>query len=294
MPAATARPANSTNVRLYGAPLPLSFRAYRTGLKALAAVAPGLAQRHAADLFFTPRRRGTPRAPEIDGLTRTDFGLEVDGEHVYGWAWGEGPTVLLAHGWEGNGRQLRSFVQPLVARGFRAVTWDMPAHGLSTGRQTNGMIMAECMELVADRHGPVHGVIAHSLGAMAATFALSLGLPARRAVLIAPGTDPREFAFRMADALDLSESTARGMLRLIAERVGGDLSRFHVPTRALDIEVPALVLHDVDDAEAPFAGAEEIVSKWRGAELVPLRGLGHHKPLKDAQVIARAVEFVSR
>ncbi|MGZ5446135.1 MAG: alpha/beta hydrolase [Thermoanaerobaculia bacterium] len=47
------------------------------------------------------------------------------------WSWGEGPAVLLVHGWGGHAAQFQSFVEPLVRAGFRAIAFDAPSHGSS-------------------------------------------------------------------------------------------------------------------------------------------------------------------
>jgi len=55
-----------------------------------------------------------------------------------------------------------------------------------------------------------------------------------------------------------------------------------------------LVSHDRRDFKVPLAEGQAIVRAWPRGELVMTRGLGHHKILRDAVVIARAVEFLER
>jgi hypothetical protein len=104
----------STNVRSQTWPARL--------LGALAAVAPGVAARVAARWFL----RRPPRRPFIAAehevlaaAERRD--LEVEGERIATFAWGAGPTVLLAHGWGGSAGQMHRLVEPLVTAGWRVV-----------------------------------------------------------------------------------------------------------------------------------------------------------------------------
>ena len=60
----------------------------------------------------------------LESAERQD--LELEGKRLVAWSWGEGPTVLLVHGWEGRGSQMAAFAAPLAEAGFRAVAFDAP------------------------------------------------------------------------------------------------------------------------------------------------------------------------
>ena len=57
--------------------------------------------------------------------------------------------------------------------------------------------------------------------------------------------------------------------------------------------IPALVIHDRDDREVPYASADRIVRAWPDATLVTTEGLGHRRILRDASVIERVVAFAA-
>src|SRR5690349_395790 len=84
--------------------------------------------------FLTPDRHVRPAREEEVRATGTPLRL---GGGLAATAWGEGPPVLLVHGWAGRGTQLGEFVAPLVAAQRRVVALDAPAHGDSPGTQTN-------------------------------------------------------------------------------------------------------------------------------------------------------------
>ena len=100
------------------------------------------------------------------------------------WSWGEGPTVLLVHGWNGRATQLGAFVEPLLARGYRVVAFDAIGHGESAGKQSSLPEFANCIRQIADELGGVYAIVAHSLGGAATTFALAYGLRAERLVYV--------------------------------------------------------------------------------------------------------------
>src|SRR5688572_8350853 len=155
-------------------------RPLRAAFAILGRVAPGLATTLALDLFFRPpRRRTSPRIRALLAGGRR-FEAVVGGQRVVGWSWGDGPAVYLVHGWAGIGGQLAAFAPPLLAGGFRVVTFDAPGHGASAGRRSSIVHFANALLHVAAREGRAHAVIAHSLGAAAAVRALTQGLEVGR------------------------------------------------------------------------------------------------------------------
>jgi hypothetical protein len=120
-PTPVARQENSTNVRSF----------LRFGMGLTGRLAPELAARIAARMFVTPRRHQRP--PREREVLAWGQRIEEAGGLV-GWTWGEGPPVLLMHGWEGRAAQLGAFVGPLVAAGLKVVGYDAPAHGESAGK----------------------------------------------------------------------------------------------------------------------------------------------------------------
>ncbi len=265
--------------------------AVRTGLGLLDAVAPALAGRLAADLFTRPRRSPTPKVPEAPPLPTHRFTLRDGAPDLAVWDWGDGPTVLLAHGWSGCAAQMSAFVAPLVRAGYFVAALDLPAHGSSAGTQATVAEMAEALVQTGRRLGPVHAVIAHSLGGAAAALALQRGLAAKRAVLLAAPAEMPLFARRFAAAMGLGPRGSAAMVEEMGRRVGGaesiDLTRLG-PAQTAKL----LLLHDPADREVPFAECERIAAAWPGARLQPVPGRGHTRMLRDPEVVRAAVEFI--
>jgi pimeloyl-ACP methyl ester carboxylesterase len=266
-------------------------RLVQLAFRTAAQVAPSAAERGAAALFFTPRGR-RDLSPVVAGLPRRAHVIPFGDETLRAWSWGGGPTVLLAHGWEGDAAQLRAFVAPLVAEGYRVVAFDMPAHGRSSGRQVGVAEMAHAIATIAEALGPVHAIVAHSLGGAATALAISRGLAVARVVLLAPAAEPTFFARRAAAMMGLPDEQRDGMLRLIEARLGQPLSTLDVRRLAPKLRAALLVMHDPEDSEVPWAHGLGIAEAWPDARLERLTGLGHRRLLRDAQVITQTVAFV--
>ena len=264
---------------------------------------PGPAGRLARDLWFT----APPRMAELpvpDG--GEPFEVEAQGHVVRGHVWGDVPdsagptkTVYLVHGWGGRGSQFGAMVEPLLESGHRVVMLDGPAHGDSDHgpagpRRTNGLEFAKALDAVFCRFGPAEAVVAHSLGTIATYLALRFGwLGTRRLVAIAPLVESQSLFDQFQAALGFGERTRRAFDRAILDWVGIPVAEFDAHFQSAHIDpVPTLVITDRGDRQTPYddvvAFAEAI-----GAPLVTTEGLGHRKILRDRDVIAHVVEFVS-
>jgi len=278
-------PEKSTNVRSFYKESP----SWITGaFSAGSRVAPGLTAAVASRLFFTTRRT-TPKNGERQILSQaTSF--RVDG--MAAWSWGEGPVVLLVHGWNGRATQLGEFVSPLVERGYRVVAFDAPGHGDSPGHQTSLPEIADSIRRVAAHVGDVHGVVAHSMGGAATTLALSEGLEIQRVVLISPPSNPQTFLDFFSRAIGISEEVRQRMQHRVESRVGRRMSDMHADEIARHMNIPLLVIHDEDDSFVPLQFGQSIAAAWPGAKLVTTEGLGHRRILRAAHVNDLAVGFI--
>ena len=288
MTAATTHPLldseKSTNVRFErGAPNWL-----RSGFAGASRVAPELTSAVVARLFRSTSR-SRPRPGERDVLEGAT-GSRVAGMQL--WSWGEGPTVLLVHGWNGRATQLGALVEPLVARGYRVVAFDAIGHGDSVGKQSSLPELANCIRQVADELGGVYAVIAHSLGGAATTYALAYGMNVERAVFISPPADPREFLRIFGTALGVNGEVRSRVKRRVEKRLGVPMEEMQAFGIARSMRVPLLVIHDRDDKEVPFQIGRELATTWPGAELILTEGLGHQRILRDPGVTDAAAHFV--
>ena len=276
----------STNVRI-----PWSTLATAGAARALGTVWPRASARVAHRLWSRPQRFDRPQREHDFLSTAEQTDLPLGMGHIRTWTWGSGPTILLVHGWEGRGTQLASFVKPLVDLGYRVATFDAPAHGDSRGSEASIFTFADAIHRSARQLGPLHGLVAHSMGGAASLLALAAGLPAKRVVFIAPA-DASKAIDRFGDAVGLPPQVRRLLSNDVRDRYGAPLASVSPDLLAAQLQAPALVIHDQSDRFVPLGDGERIVSAWPGAELHVTEGLGHHRILRDASVIARSVQFL--
>lgn len=257
---------------------------------------PGIAARVAEQLFITPTRHRRPRRESAWERTATPISIETPDRPLAAWAWGDGPrTILLVHGWAGRGLQLGAFAAPLVEAGFRVVAFDGPAHGSSPGRQSNLFRHTAGLVAVARAAGPVHGVIAHSLGTTAVLLAISRGeLSPGRFVAISPMGDTRSMAAQFGSITGFSPDVVAAMRTRLENRFDFRWDDIEPRRLALGVGADTLIIHDRDDRELPVADVNGLAKSLPRAEIVLTNGLGHHRILRDVGVVDRATRFVAR
>lgn len=265
-----------------------------TGLRFLAHRSPALTTTLAERLFRTPPRNPLKQSDEDALLLADPVKVQFGGRSIPSWSFGEGPTVLLVHGWGGRGVQLRAFVEPLVAIGYRVVLFDGPGHGASPGLSSLPEMAAATRALI-DAERPV-AVIAHSMGGPAVLLALrSAGHQPKRLVLLAPPTDMTNATAFFTRAFGLPEHV-RTDLELALERrfliKMKDLRALPADT-ARAAQLPLLVVHDRHDRDVPVSEGRRLARAWPGARWLETQHLGHFKILRDPSVVGAAVEFVT-
>ncbi len=263
--------------------------AFRT----LQALSPGGAACLAERLFFTPHRsRLTPAMRGVLDQGKP-FHVEVEGQQIVGWTWGDGPAVYLVHGWGSRGGRLSAYVQPLVDAGFQVIGFDALGHGASGGRMSSMPQMARTLRAVVAAHGPVQGVVAHSLGASVTTLAMEWGLAVGRAVFVAPSADPVGYTLLWARQLGLRPDVIDRLRTNSQHRIGFSWSDLDIVALARRRTTPLLVIHDDTDDVIPAVDGQAIAAAWPGSRLVTTHGLGHSEIVRVPDIVAQGVAFVA-
>lgn len=273
----------------------LAYAAYRGVPLPAAPHTPEVLGELAAAIYLRPRREGrkTPRElGYLENARATRFSTAA-GE-VAGWEWGEAgrPLVGLLHGWQGHGAQLGAFAAPLVAAGFRVLTFDAPGHGDSAGETCSAPLLGRITLELETQRGPFHSLIARSMGAAAAAMAATHGSHPRGLVFLAPPLSQLERILAMAHRAELSPAALEFFKAAVARDAGLSLEESDMRWVAPRAECPLLAFHDPADAETSFVATESFTAQWPGARLVPCPGRGHFRLLSTPDIIRQAVEFV--
>ena len=265
----------------------------RAAMLALSHLVPPLAVKLATYLFCRPKR-GLIK-PDEEGMMAAaeSFDLDINGQRLAAWSWGNGPTVLLQHGWSSRGSRLAGFVAPLTAAGFRVVSYDAPAHGESEGRITTGPDISRTLREIASRLGGLHSIIAHSMGCWVAALAMKEGLLVERLVFISPPSDLSLFSDLFARQMGFTPKIQKRVEEILAKRTGVPWSEMKAEGLSVGQDTPLLIIHDRGDLVVLLHHAEALHNAWEGSRLLITSGLGHRLTVKDSEVVTSTVEFIA-
>jgi pimeloyl-ACP methyl ester carboxylesterase len=245
--------------------------------------------------FFSPSRyevKSTDHAIlECGNHIRVPFG----GGELAVTTWGEGPAVLLMHGWGGARAQMTGFVNPLLAAGYRVVAYDQPAHGESDGKGTNLLEIAPTLDLIAQGQGNFHAIIAHSFGTLITSYALVRRnfLPPARLVYFGSFNRLMDSLPRFQVLAQLPDEIIEGLRAMIYDNFGQDvLESITNEILTPQINIPTLMFHDVGDNVTPVEDSRAIAQVWKQARLIETEGLGHRGALQSKSIHEQVVKFL--
>lgn len=279
--------------------VPPSFRLAGAAINLWSMFSTEQAARRLSSLWFRVFKKPLkPWVAEFWADADQSYQLEIAGRELVVSAWGQGPLVVMMHGWSGSGTQFRNFIPALVDAGYQVAVFDAPAHGQNSGRQTHVMAFVDTLIAIQQKFESIDTLIAHSLGGMAATLAMRRGLQVRRLVLLAPHLDGEMLLDTYAQLLKLRPGLIQRFRELVRERMdrllqAEDSHQLLKLEALLDGEhTDGMLVFDQADSEIPIEHFEEIARLWVSAKTIRTHGLGHHRLLKDKQVIGQVIDYL--
>ena len=250
------------------------------------------------------RRRPRPRVAEPFRKGAEDKVIETAGGGVQAWRLGEGPAVLLVHGWEDDNSLWGPLIEQFVDFGRSVVAFDLPGHGFSPAETVSVQQAGAAILDVVREFGPIESVVAHSFGCPSTMHAMQNGLEVERVVLIAapmhrkPKVNPdgtidesRPMGRRPGYNTAPPEVMKRAQ-ELYQERMGGAREVFDMEEAAPQMKAKALMIHSLDDETIPPASSKDLAALWPGAKIELVDGHGHRFVCQDDDVIRVIVDFI--
>ena len=274
--------------------IPVAIQLLKLGMRGLSTVSPWLAGQWVYHLWFSTHRFAEPRRETRWREQAQQFTLP----HKYGplamYSWGNGPPVLLVHGWNGRGTQMGGLAMSMAEAGYRAIAFDAPGHGRTPGNNSTIFRIIDAVNVIADEFGPLKGIVAHSFGAMVIARALHTELIAQRVVCINPAAQLDFLIDSFCRTLAIPPPTRAAFLRRLEKHYGSDIGiQISAEENVAGLSIPALIIHDVDDTEVPWEQGERLAQAWPESHFTKTQGLGHRRSLRDSATIEKAVNFIT-
>lgn len=259
-------------------------------------LAPRRTADRAAQLFATPfaSSRSRALAAQGDAEMRRDE-LHIGGETIATYVWGDPasqPYALLAHGWSSFGLRFLPWVEGLRALGYAVVAFDQPGHGRSSGKLCTLPEFAATIRAIGRHYGEAALAVGHSLGGAALVLAQDEDWHAHRLVLVAPAADMVDATSRYFRLVRVGEHLRQAFYDWLLRRTGISVGQLEVHRHLPALGQPALIVHDLEDADVPWSEGERYARYWSGARLLSTQGLGHRRVLDAPEVIAASLAFL--
>lgn len=274
--------------------IPFNLRLIQWAFPKFESVVPQAAHKWFVNLFFSPPKYPIP-SQEKEILQRANqFIVPIGQKEVVCYTWGEGPVILLVHGWAGRASQFKSFVDHFTTAGYRTISFDAPAHGLSKGKETTIIDFKDTILELEKRMGKIHAVIGHSLGGAASLYALSEGLNVNTLITIATPSIGDEIIQEFASRLNASVRAQQFLKQAIQLRLNRTFDEFMALhfIKKLPREIDMLILHDEHDKEASLKNAKCLADAYPQATYEMTSGLGHVRILRDKAILDRCKGFI--
>jgi len=277
-----------------------------TFFKYFSKVSPKLTAKIAWSFFCKPRIRKKPLSEFESKLLQQAKQYSIKSNEykivVYEWksphSTGDAATtILLSHGWGGHALNFAFIIKQLLEDGFDVVAYDSPAHGKSSGSQTNLFQNTKAVLEVTKSIGTVYALIGHSFGTLANAYALDICkkenclTEVEKIILIAGPNKVTDIFESFTQAMQLPNT----VLNMFHQKVETIANRNIASMSAVEFlktyTGQSLIIHDQGDRIVPFSEAET-VSEGVDADLYNTSGYGHFRILAAKNVSEKIVNFL--
>lgn len=283
---------NGTNVRL----CEMRRRVVHTSFNLLWNYKPTLSKSIVKKMFFQPSTYKITSAEKHYLDNARKFEISIHDKVVKGWKWGRGPSILLAHGWNGRGVQLHHFIEPLIQRGYSVIGYDAPGHGESQGKTSSYFEFTDTIRaLLNSSNGyKIQGVIAHSLGGAATVNSMAKENHPLKAVLVAPALRLAEVLYGFFYYIGVPKPIYENLIEEYESQFGYSMDRDNPSNLLKEINSEILIVHDKNDPTIPYVDSKDIAESFENISLHTTERLGHKQILADSGVVNRIADYFGK
>ena len=257
---------------------------------------PFLTEKIILRLFFSPLEYKINSAEKELLRSGEKFQITVNDKKIQCWKWGEGPLVILAHGWNGRGIQFQPLIDSLIKSNFSVVTFDAPGHGKSEGKSSNYFEFTDALRTLwkyVDQQQVV-GIVGHSLGAAAILNFISKEHYNKKTILIAPALKLRELLFQTFEDHNVPKIVYQNLVQNLELVHGYNIFQDNPAKLIKNMKREILIFHDENDRAVPFSDSNHISELLNNVILKKSSGLGHKRIVNDKSVVDSVVKYLKK
>ena len=257
---------------------------------------PYLCMRFVVYLWTKPSKSKLNIKEEEFSLNRDIFFLKVKAINktikCYHWV-GDGPKIILVHGWSGRATNMYKIIEKLNQNNFDVYAFDAPAHGESSGGNTNLPEFISCIESLASKLYPIHALLGHSLGGFASVYCAAKKIKLDKIILLCPVNNVFELFETFFNYTRLKEKTRNLMINYFIKKTGIIInSELSSEKLVKQIKAKILLIHDESDTQLSILESKKIKKNIAFGTFYFTKGLGHSRLLRNSNVVDRINSFL--
>ena len=210
------------------------------------------------------------------------------------WSWGEGPTVILVHGWGGQASQMAPLASQIATLGFNAVAIDITGHGSSPGSNVHWEFFLNDIAELSNKFGnDVYAYVAHSAGALSTMAARkSKHVRASRYVCICAPSHPYPPIEVIKKKLNPPENIIARYKTFIADQFESSWDTLEPGRSYLDAGSNLLLFYDETDRFVNHSEGDKIKALNPEARLIKTKSYSHAQILQSRELLDATCAFL--
>ena len=224
-------------------------------------------------LLLKPVRRIPKTLP--DGIELGKLAT-MDGD-VQLYRLGQGPGIILSHGWSGSASQMFPLMAKIANAGFQAIAYDQLGHGRSARDDANLFLFIktkQCVLAHIEAEREIKAIVSHSMAAPAALHALTKPYPL---LLIAPAFRFVESMFEKIEQSGVRKKLLTDTLNHLEQKYKMQIDKIDPVLKLGRYANLVHILHDENDRYIPISDSIAVVEQYPEIPLTRTRNLGHSR-----------------
>lgn len=205
------------------------------------------------------------------------------------------PAVILVHGWADTSLRFESLIENLLKKNLSVYVFDHVGCGKSHASKSNLMNYVEGLEKVykyAESKKEVLGVVTHSMGSVALLNLNTEKIIGKRLVLIAAPTKYFENLFETLEKTGVPKKVFKALLDKVSKKHHRDWTKMGPYENRDKLKSSnTLFIHDPEDRFCSYTNLQDYL-KGSQLQLITTKGLGHHRIMKDPEVISKTISWL--
>lgn len=241
-------------------------------------VAPGWASKKIEDLLLLPKSKKVEKDKIPHGIHL--FQIATPEGAVQAYQLGQGPTVVLVHGWGSGASTFFPLMRGLAQCGFKALAFDHLGHGHSNTNKASLFHFISSTNAVLEhvRRRSMDGlaaVVAHSMGCIAVANVQTKLIRDIPLMLISPIYDFKQYITRQVNSMGMHPNLCQQYLARLEQDPQLSLDKIDIRKKLVPYASDIVLVHDKTDEESSYLDSVKLSAANPLMKLLLTKGSGH-------------------